>query len=140
MNLNIATGIKTITLTGVGTAQVSFNPTDMNFVEKLYRAFSELEEKNKVREEQIDAMTGEEAFDLCREVDKAMRQTIDGLFGCEVCAPLFGSMSIYAMADGSPAWENLMFAIIDQCDETLAAEKLKRNPRIKKWMDKYKRT
>ena len=67
-----------------------------------------------------------------------MRDMIDGLFAKPVCADLFGTMNVYALADGLPVWCNLMLAVIDQIDTSFAAEQKKTNPRIAKYTDRWK--
>ena len=64
---------------------------------------------------------------------------IDGLLGDSVCSSLFGNMNVYALADGLPAWCNLMLAIFAEVDASMSKEQKLTNPRIKKYMEKYKR-
>ena len=66
-----------------------------------------------------------------------MRDMIDGLFETPVCAALFGTMNVYALADGLPVWANLMLAVLDQVDTTLTQEKLRTNPRIQKYTERW---
>lgn len=54
-------------------------------------------------------------------------------------AAVFGTMNVYALADGLPVWCNLMLAIIDEMDSSFAREKKASNPRVQKYLAKYKR-
>lgn len=49
-------------------------------------------------------------FAAARAMDGEMRELINGLFGFDVCTPLYGTMNTYAMADGLPVWCNLCSA------------------------------
>lgn len=138
LELNIDTGLKEYNINGKCT--VLFNPTDPNFIERIFNAFDDLdakhEEYNKAIQKEND---GKKLFELAREMDKEMRATIDSVFGCEVCGPVFGDVSVYAASDGLPLWANLMVAVIDEMDDAFAREKKASNPRIKKYTDKFKK-
>ena len=69
-----------------------------------------------------------------------MRELIDSVFdGTPVCTLLFGSMNVYAMASGLPVWANLMLAIMDEVDTAFAREQKATNPRVQKYMAKYRK-
>ena len=84
-------------------------------------------------------MTTRETFDYLKRLDREMRDTIDGVFGQPVCEPLFGSMSVYASAGGTPVWMNLMLAIIDELDEGVKREKAFHSEKLAKYTKKYHR-
>lgn len=119
---------------------VVFNPTDSVFVEKLYAAFNDLDKKQEAYQEQVSRMSDRaKIFDLMRERDKEMRELIDGVFDAPVCAMLFGGMNVYAMASGLPVWANLMLAIMEEVDTAFAREQKATNPRVQKYMAKYRK-
>lgn len=123
-----------------GKCKVYFNPTDGTFVERLFNCFSDLDKKHEAYVAEIERC-GDKAkiFDIARERDKEMRDTINGILGTDVCDPLFGNMNLYALADGLPVWCNLMLAIMDECDSAFSREQMRTNPRIKKYTAKYHR-
>ena len=136
--INVATGLTEYDINGK--CSVMFNPTDVAFVEKIFSAFNGMDEKTeeyarKIAEETDNA----KAFELARQKDAEMREIINGIFGCDVCGPVFGSINVYAQADGLPLWANLLLAIIDEMDDAFAREKKAADPRIKKYTDKFKR-
>lgn len=134
--LNIATGLKEYNINGKCT--VLFNPTDLNFINRVFDAFNELDKKNEEYRKAVENETdGVKIFKIARTMDADMRQMIDSALGCDVCSPVFGDISVYASADGLPLWANLMLAIIDEMDDAFAAEKKASNPRIKKYTDKF---
>lgn len=136
--LNFETGLVTYDLNGK--CEVSFNPTDSNFVERLYTAFGELDKKQEGYKAQVDKMADKkEIFEFARERDAEMRTIIDGVFDAPVSDALFGGMNVYAVAGGLPVWCNLMLAVMDEIDTTFAREQKATNPRIAKYTAKYKR-
>lgn len=136
--LNFETGLVTFSLNGK--CELTFNPTDSAFVERLYSAFDTLDKKQDEYKGRV-AKTAEskEIFDVARAMDSEMREIIDNALGTPVCDALFGDMNVYAMADGLPVWCNLMMALIDNVDMSFAAEQKRTNPRLEKYTKKYAR-
>lgn len=119
---------------------IEFNPTDSEVVEKIYSTFEELDKKQDAYKAEVERCADKkEIFEIARRRDQEMREMLDGLFGKPICAPLFGTMNVYAMADGLPVWCNLMLAIVDQIDTTFSRQQKLTNPRIKKYSEKWKK-
>lgn len=134
--LNFESGLVTYSLNGK--CEVSFNPTDSNFVERLYSAFEELDKKQDGYKAQIEKMSNKrEIFDFARERDAEMRAMVDEAMGTPVCDALFGDMNVYALADGLPVWANLMLVVMDEVDTSFAKQQKLTNPRIAKYTSKY---
>ena len=134
--LNFDTGLVTYTLNGV--CEVKFNPTDSEFVEKLFDAFDSLDKKQDAYKSEVERLADKrEVFRVARERDREMREIIDGVFGKPVCDKLFGSMNVYAIADGLPVWCNLMLAVMEEIDTSFAREQKRTNPRVAKYTAKY---
>lgn len=137
MELNFGDGLVTYTINGK--CDVSFNPTDSNFVEQLYLAFEELDKKQEGYKAQIEKMGDKkQIFAFARERDAEMRKIIDSVFDAPVADALFGGMNVYALAEGVPVWCNLMLAIMDEIDTSFSREQKFTNPRIKKYLDRNK--
>lgn len=137
-DLNFDSGLVTYSLNGK--CEVSFNPTDSNFVERLYTAFEELDKKQEGYKAQIEKMENKrEIFDFARERDAEMRSVIDGVLDAPVSDAVFGGMNVYAVANGLPVWCNLMLAIMDEVDSSYAREQKAMNPRIAKHTAKYQK-
>lgn len=135
-DLNFSTGLVTYRLNGV--CEVSFNPTDSAFVEKLYNTFNELDKKQDAYKAEIEKVGDKrEIFDIARKRDAEMRAMIDDVFGKPICEPLFGAMNVYALSDGLPVWCNLMLAVMDEIDTSFTREQKLTNPRISKYTAKY---
>lgn len=78
--LNFGDGLATYTVNGK--CEVSFNPTDSNFVERLYLAFEDLDKKQEGYKTQIEKMGDKKLiFEFARERDKEMREIIDSVSG-----------------------------------------------------------
>ena len=117
-SLNLNLGLEDYLLAGKVT--VSFNPTDMNFLERITRAFSELDAlREEVRQSHEKIADDREVFPVARELDGKMRGILNDLFGKEICEPLFGSMNLFAFSGGLPVWANLMLAVTDEVQRAL---------------------
>lgn len=123
-----------------GKCEVAFNPTDSEFVKRLYDAFETLDKKQDTYKAEIEKIADKkQIFEIARQRDKEMREIIDGLFGVPVCDAVFGEMNVYALADGLPVWCNLMLAVMDEIDTAFSREQKVTNSRIAKYTAKYKR-
>ena len=120
--------------------EVSFNPTDTEFIEKLYDTFDKLDREQEDYKAKIETLAEpKEIFAFIKEKDKEMRKLIDAIFDASVSDAVFGDMNVYAMAGGLPVWANLLFAIMDEIDGGFAREKKATSPRVEKYLEKYKK-
>ena len=134
--LNFETGLATFTVNGK--AEVSFNPTDSNFVSRLFDTFDGLAKKQEARKSEGSQLSDPvEVFELARQRDQEMRDMIDSVFEKPVSDDIFGGMSAYALAGGLPLWCNFLMVVIDKIDAAVVQEKKLTNPRIAKYMAKY---
>ena len=131
MELKIDSGVKEYNLNDA--VVVAFNPTDPAFASKLYKAFEILDGLQNA------TVPEEKAFEWFEERDAEMRDTLNGVFGKDVCNPLFGSMNVYALSGGMPLWANLLFAIIDEMDDSVKKEQKMSKERVDRYTKKYHR-
>lgn len=98
--------------------EVIFNPTDANFVERLYDTFTELEKSQEKLQKQVDEVgdDGKKIFALASAKDKEMRGLIDKILGKGVANKLFKDMNCYALGaeDNAPVWTNLFLALSEE--------------------------
>ena len=124
-----------------GKVTVRFNPTDTGFLEKLsdaFRSLDLLQEEGKLSQEEVS--DDKAVFNLARNLDVQMRDIINALFGGEdICTPLFGEMNLFSSAGGLPVWANLMLAVADEVQSCMQGELKKREARIAKYTDKYRK-
>lgn len=138
-DLIIATGLQRHTITGINTVEVFYNDTDLTFGEKVFSLFESMSKRQEEYENNISKISdNKEKFSFMRKIDREIRNDIDSLFDKPICDDIFGSMNVMAFGDGLPVWLNLMLGIIDQIDTAYAREQKLTNPRISKYVDKYK--
>lgn len=133
--LNISTGLVTYKVNGK--LEVTLNPTDIAFVEKLYSVFEELDKKQEAYRAEINAADKREVFHVADRMNTELREMINGAFSMDICSAVFGNMSVCAMADGLPLWANLLLGFMDVVDDTFISEQQKTNARITKYSSKY---
>lgn len=135
---NIATGVQTFNLNGK--VEVSFNPSDQDFIERLYNTFDKLERKQDAYKYEMEKAKGTaQIFKVARSRSDEMRGMIDDLFQQPVCEPLFGTMNLYSLADGLPIWVNLLMAVLDVVDANMTEQERKGNPRLQQFLARYKK-
>lgn len=137
LNLNIEDGVQEINLNGKVT--VLLNLTDTNFIERFFTAFESMDELQEEYSKELDKATDREAFMLARKYDADMRERINGAFGSDICTPLLGSVSTYAIAGGLPIWCNIMLALIEEINAGINEQKKLTNPKVQKYIAKYGR-
>ncbi len=129
--LSFDTGVVEYDINGAYT--VRFNPTDEDFVARLYDAFGSLEKlQGSLAPDGTDA-----TFARFRELDAEMRTVIDGLLGDGAASALFPNMNCYAIADGLPVWMNLALALVDEVADAFDGQADKSGPRLEKHSAKY---
>ena len=132
------TGLVEYTINGKAT--LVFNPTDPNFIEKLFNTFDGLDEMQTHYANELEKVKdNKDAFRATNELDAEMRKVIDEALGNGISEALFGHMNVYATADGLPVWCNLILAIMDEMHDSVAREKKATDPRIAKYTAKYKK-
>lgn len=89
-----------------GAVEVTFNPKDPAFAERLYSAIDELD--------RLQAHHFDGGVDHFLHTVRRMREILDSLFDVSICAPLFGDVRPGAFAQGAPLWRNLLYAVISQ--------------------------
>lgn len=137
--LDFSTGIQTFSVND-SEATITFNPTDSYFASRLFSVFEAIDAQQKEAEVKAKELTdAKEVFEYAQKRDEDTRALLDGLFGEGFCQKAFGYLSVHAIADGLPLWTNLLFAIIDKIDVTVVAEQKKTNPRLDKYLKKYRR-
>lgn len=120
--------------------EVSFNPTDGQFIERLYDTFDKLDKEQEDYKTKLETIVEpKEVFAFIRKKDNEMRGLIDSIFDAPVSAAVFDQMNVYAMANGLPVWANLLFAVMDEIDGSFVREKKATSPRVTKYLEKYKK-
>lgn len=136
-SLQFDTGLVEYDINGMAT--VRFNPTDADFVKRLYKTFTDLDARQEEFQAKVKEIgeDGDAMFAYADERDKEMRGIIDNLLGDGVADALFPNMNCYALADGLPVWINLMFAIADEIQAAYDTQQKRSDPRIAGYNKKY---
>lgn len=129
--LNFQTSKKTYTVNG--NCEISFNPTDISFVNRLFELMDKLEKQHNEPSQQP-----EDVFAYAAQRDKEMRAEIDALFGEPVCDKIFGSTNVLSPSGGLPIAMNFLLALIDEIDAA-AEEETKPSARVEAYIQKYEK-
>ena len=130
--LKFSTGVKTFSVND-GAAEISYNPTDVNFVSSLYDFFVSCAEKYESDKDK--KFTDNTAFfEYAKQRDADVCAGIDNLFGSGTAAALFQGISTYAMAEGLPLWTNFLLAVIDTVPEEMSKQVKSSRPRVEKYL------
>lgn len=135
-NLNIDTGLVTYNLND--SVQVTFNPTDSGFGERLFNIFEELDKKQNEYIDNINKKKdSKELFEYSRQLDKEMRERLYTLFNMDIITPLIGNINVFALAEGMPIWANILTALVDEMDEAVTKNNELGKKRVEKYTQKY---
>ena len=135
--IRLDTGVKEFTINDAVT--VRFAPTDMTFIEKVYNALEAMDKKQEAFNKSIEGVKDAEIFKAARRFDEEARAEINGVFGVDICTPIMGDMNVITLANGFPAWANILLAIIEQFEGDFAEQKKHSSARLAKYTAKYKR-
>lgn len=136
--ITFSTGVLEMSVNGVRT--IKFNPADIGFAEKLYglvAKIDEIEKRGEAKRSNTDDMA--KVFEYYRASDKQMRQIVDAEFGEGFCDDVFSGVRLTALSDGLTVIENFIFAVLDEMDDTITDNIAKRQGRIEKYTEKYKK-
>lgn len=138
-NIQINDGLQTFSLNGK--CEITYNPTDMDFIDEIYTMLEKLDaQQSEYQSEAAKLTKPREIFDFARKHDELMRNAINEWLGADVCTALFGRMNMYAMnGEGLPLWAGLIFAIYDTMDAAVKSESAKTSSKFDKYLKKYHR-
>lgn len=138
-SLSFDTGVKEYDINGVAT--VRFNPTDANFTDRLYQAFTDLKDRQEEFEQRVSEIgeDGEELFKYAHERDAEMREIIDTVFNQKGLADsLFENMNCYALSeDGTPVWIGLFMSVVNVVDVAMRKSRSANDPRLREYDAKH---
>ena len=118
---------------------VMFNSADKEFAEVLYALVHRIGEIHKAKNEQRKAEPDIlKKFEINRAEDQEMRAEVDTVFGEGFCADVFQTR-LFALSDGMTVVENFLFALLDELDESITANMAKRDSKIHRYTEKYRK-
>ena len=99
INLGVNTGKVTYQINGG--CELSINPTDSGFVERLFTAFDALDKKQEAYKTEVEKNANKrEVFEVARRMDEETRDIINEIFGFDVCGAVFGGMNAQNIQSG----------------------------------------
>lgn len=124
-----------------GKIVVRFNPLDSEFVKRFIAAAEALADCQEKFGNDVQGVEPDNFFAISEQTNAKMREIINGLFGEDVCTPIWDAMHLTALSDGLPIWCDLMLALMDEIHEAMSAkkQKMERNPRLDKYLAKYQK-
>lgn len=130
--LNFQTSRKTYTVNDG--CEISFDPADIGFVNRLFDLMDKLEK----RQNETEPENPKDVFATAARMDAEMRAEIDALFDEPVCDKVFGRTNVLSPAGGLPVCMNFLLAIIDEIDAASETE-TKHSPRVDAYIQKYEK-
>ena len=127
--LNFQTGKKTYTVNDG--CEISFDPTDIRFVNGLFDLFEKLE-----KQQSEQPQNPENAFAYAAQRDRELRAQIDALFEEPVCEKIFGRTNVLSPAGRLPVAMNFLLALIDEVDAA-AENETKPSAKVDAYIRKY---
>lgn len=117
---------------------VEFNPTDSEFASRLFKVYDSLEEiHQRYRDELASEDDVKKIFATSKDIEAEMRSVLNGIFDKDICTPICGDISVYAISNGAPIWANILLALIDEMSDVLTEEQKKTQKRVSKYTKKY---
>jgi len=136
--INFSTGVVEMKVNGVRV--IRFNPSDIGFLETLYNLIGKVDAIEKDTAKKADkADNPAKIFDYSNAAEKRKREAVDAVFGEGFCADVFQELRLIAAADGLTIFEQFIFGVMDQMDDSLQENMAKRKGQIEKYVAKYQK-
>jgi len=136
IDLNID-GIKKtqVRINGRDDSILELDLSDLNFSDRLEKGYQKLQDKIKSMSD-IDVDDDNVSKQL-KEIDKAMKETVDYIFDSNVSEVCCKSGTMFDMYEGTYRFERILDALIKLYSENIEDEYKKMKKRIKSTTDKY---
>lgn len=95
--------------------------------EKLKKLQQEAEKAQKIED------TDGRKYAIWGELDRAIREQINYVFGADVSTPAFGTTYCFSFCDGVPMFENFINALLPEIEKDCMAESEKMKANISKY-------
>lgn len=119
---------------------VEFNPTDSEFASKLFDTYEKLESMQKEYKEALEKETNNKAImEKSKDFNNKIKEALNAVFDRDICTPICGDISVFALSDGMPIWAKILLVIIDEMNDAFTAEQKKQRAQIDKYTKKYHR-
>lgn len=144
--LNFNTGEIALAVNGDEGRVFRFNPADPKLRERFYNAYRELRDGEKVKAltkkaEAADQSRGagedgipadvEQLLEVDRELERFLRELMDGVFGAGTCEVVFGETSLAAVTSDGLVVGNFLAALMPYFEKEVSAA-------VQKHTEKYR--
>ena len=140
-SLNFNTGLKTLDINGDPDRVISFPPSDVFFLSRLYASFERIEEYYQGFQKELEEVQGTTGvLELGKEADTTVKNILDELFSDYtpgLSDIVFGKLAAVGVAEGTPLWAGFILGIISECDEYAVKQEKTKNPKLQKLLAKY---
>ncbi len=119
--LNFDSGLVTYSLNGK--CEITFNPTDSAFVERLFHTFETLDQKQEAYRAEAESIEDPRlVFDIARQRDAEMRAMIDETLGASACS------TETPQASAPPSARSMTLATNSHSSSEVIGRRLERSP------------
>jgi hypothetical protein len=138
-NLSFSDGFKEFSLNGDESKVIRFNPADFGIIERIDKAYKEIENASKIGADiklKTDGTPIEEisiAASIVKSVSDTIKSQIDHIFDSPVSAVVFGNQSPLSMVGGVPFYERFLNAVIPVLKKEIQSEQKASQQRISKY-------
>ena len=138
-NLNFSDGFKEFSLNGDESKVIRFNPADLGIIERIEKAYKEIDGVTKVGadvELRADGTPIEElskAASIVKKTSDTIKAQIDYIFDSSVSVVVFGNQSPLSMVGGIPFYERFLNAVIPVLKKEIQFEQKASQQRISKY-------
>jgi len=133
--LNFDNGLKTYTVNGC--AQISFNPSDARFNQKMHALLKRIEEIVNDNPE-LSADDADAYYAFMNDRDRAIRNEVDAVFGDGISDKIF-PYDCTAVSDGMPMVVNFLLAILDEVESNVDEQTKAASPRVAHYTAKWQK-
>ena len=143
-NLNFDDGYKEFSINNDPSRVIRFNPADFGIIERINKAYDEIEKATKIDTDIELKANGEpmkligQAAEMVKSMSDTIRNQIDYIFNNPVSEVVFGNQSPLGMVKGVPLYERFLSTLIPVIQKEVESEMVASRKRISKYTNKVK--
>lgn len=143
-NLNFDDGYKEFSINNDPSRVIRFNPADFGIIERINKAYDEIEKATKIDTDIELKANGEpmkligQAAEMVKSMSDTIRNQIDYIFNNPVSEVVFGNQSPLGMVKGVPLYERFLSTLIPVIQKEVEAEMVASRKRVSKYTSKVK--
>lgn len=133
-SINFKNNFKTFCLNDDENNVIRINTADLGILDRAEQAYQKLEKLQK-EAEQVQNLenSNDNEYAILGEIDKAIREQINYVFGADVSTPAFGTAYCFSFVDGVPMFEHFINALMPEIEKDCGIEAKKMQANIGKY-------